>query len=76
MLLTGLKEVQLFKKDLKVKKQKQNMVGWNKATFCFLNPWLKIIFFTAPLYFFSIADTEEQRRKTVNLLCTIMEVAV
>lgn len=73
VLLTDLKEVQLFKKDLEIKKI---MRGWNKARSSFLNPWLKIVFFAAPLYFFSIADTEEQRRKMSNLLHTIMEVAV
>lgn len=34
VLLTGLKEVQLFKRNLEMK----NMFGWNKARFSFLNP--------------------------------------
>lgn len=49
VLLADLKEVQLFKKDPEIKKI---MVEWNKARSSFLNPWLKIIFFAAPLYFF------------------------
>lgn len=35
VLLTGLKEVQLFNRDLEMKKKKK-IIGWNKVRFSFL----------------------------------------